>query len=125
MTYDYDDYYYGDRESSNEDYEDFEDVDFDDEEGDIMYEVWILGLDNDDNVVDFECLAETFDDANAAKDFAEELRDDILDNRIDVRDDYSIPYSVEGIEIRVESTRVVDGEYTENIDTIFTSMVRI
>lgn len=100
-----------------EDY-DLDDIDDSDTNEDLMYEVWILGYDEDDNVTEDNTLVETFSERKAAINFADDLLDQIIDREIDVRDDYEISLVTKYVEIRVESVIEVDG-YTENVDTIF------
>lgn len=78
------------------------------------YEVWALGIDQFDNVTNFEVLLGSFEDPEDAKTFAWTVDK----NLIKTKTSKEFPTNLKQINIEVET--VVDGgDYTENIGTIF------
>ena len=85
---------------------------------DAMYQVWILGYDENENITDFEVMVNESKDAenmvNFAKKYVEEERYENL----------KFPDEVKYIEVLVET--VVDLEdYTENVGTLFSKIIKI
>ena len=82
------------------------------------YELWLLGYNNKNLITDYEKCVETFDNAEEATEYA---IDYIASARVNGED---YPDDVDYVEVAVE--KVVDrGGYTENIDTIFSTVVAI
>lgn len=78
------------------------------------YEVWAVGIDQFDNVTNFEVLLGSFEDPEDAKTFAWTVDK----NLIKTKTSKEFPINLKQINIEVET--VVDGgDYTENIGTIF------
>ena len=78
------------------------------------YEVWALGINQFDNVTNFEVLLGSFEDPEDAKTFAWTVDK----NLIKTKTSKEVPTNLKQINIEVET--VVDGgDYTENIGTIF------
>lgn len=78
------------------------------------YEVWAVGIDQFNNVTNFEVLLGSFEDPEDAKTFAWTVDK----NLIKTKTSKEFPTNLKQINIEVET--VVDGgDYTENIGTIF------
>jgi len=78
------------------------------------YEVWALGIDKFDNVTNFEVLLGEFEDPEQAKTFAWTVDK----NLIKTKTSKEFPVGLKQINVEVE-TVVDNGDYTENIGTIF------
>ena len=85
---------------------------------DAMYQVWILGYDENENITDFEVMLNESKDAESmveyAKKYVEEERYETI----------AFPDEVKYIEVLVET--IVDLEdYTENVGTLFSEIIKI
>ena len=85
---------------------------------DAMYQVWILGYDENENITDFEVMLNESKDAESmveyAKKYVEEERYETI----------AFPDEVKYIEVLVET--IVDLEdYTENVGTLFSKIIKI
>lgn len=85
---------------------------------DATYQVWVLGYDENENITDFEVMVDESKDAESmvecATNYVEEERYGTM----------TFPDEVKYIEVLVET--VVDLEdYTENVGTLFSKIVKI
>lgn len=78
------------------------------------YEVWALGIDKFDNVTDYEVLLGSFEDPEEAKTFVWTVDKDLIKTKTSKE----FPANLKQINIEVE-TVVDNGDYTENVGTIF------
>ena len=85
---------------------------------DAMYQVWVLGYDENENIIDFEALVNESKDAesmvNFAKKYVEEERYENL----------KFPDEVEYIEVLVETIVELE-DYTENVGTLFSKIIKV
>ena len=85
---------------------------------DAMYQVWVLGYDENENITDFEVLVNESKDAesmvNFAKKYVEEERYENL----------KFPDEVKYIEVLVETIVELE-DYTENVGTLFSKIIKI
>ena len=85
---------------------------------DAMYQVWVLGYDENENITDFEVLVNESKDAesmvNFAKKYVEEERYENL----------KFPDEVEYIEVLVETIVELE-DYTENVGTLFSKIIKV
>ena len=96
-----------------------EDLDLDDFDAkDAMYQVWILGYDENENITDFEVMLNESKDAesmvNFAKKYVEEERYENL----------KFPDDVKYIEVLVETIVELE-DYDENVGTLFSKIIKI
>lgn len=85
---------------------------------DATYQVWVLGYDENEHITDFEVMVDESKDAESmveyAKNYVEEERYGTM----------TFPDEVKYIEVLVET--VVDLEdYTENVGTLFSKIIKI
>ena len=85
---------------------------------DAMYQVWVLGYDENENITDFEALVNESKDAesmvNFAKKYVEEERYENL----------KFPDEVKYIEVLVETIVELE-DYTENVGTLFSKIIKV
>lgn len=82
------------------------------------YELWLIGYNKDAFITDYDKCVETFDNADKAVKYA---IDYIASARVNGED---YPDDVDYVDVSVE--KVVDRtNYTENIETIFSTVVAI
>ena len=85
---------------------------------DAMYQVWILGYDENENITDFEVMVNESKDAesmvNFAKKYVEEERYGTM----------TFPKEVKYIEVLVETIVELE-DYTENVGTLFSKIIKI
>ena len=85
---------------------------------DAMYQVWVLGYDENENITDFEVLVNESKDAesmvNFAKKYVEEERYENL----------KFPDEVKYIEVLVETIVELE-DYTENVGTLFSKIIKV
>ena len=85
---------------------------------DAMYQVWVLGYDENENITDFEVLVNESKDAESMVEYAERY---VEEERYGTM---SFPDEVKYIEVLVET--VVDLEdYDENVGTLFSKIVKV
>ena len=85
---------------------------------DAMYQVWILGYDENENITDFEVMLNESKDAESmveyAKNYVEEERYETI----------AFPDEVKYIEVLVETIVELE-DYTENVGTLFSKIIKI
>ena len=85
---------------------------------DAMYQVWVLGYDENENITDFEVLVNESKDAESmvecATNYVEEERYGTM----------SFPDEVKYIEVLVETIVDLEG-YDENVGTLFSKIVKV
>ena len=85
---------------------------------DAMYQVWILGYDENENITDFEVMLNESKDAESmveyAKNYVEEERYETM----------TFPDDVKYIEVLVETVVDLEG-YNENVGTLFSKIIKI
>ena len=85
---------------------------------DAMYQVWVLGYDENENITDFEVLVNESKDAESMVEYAERY---VEEERYGTM---SFPDEVKYIEVLVET--VVDLEdYDENVGNLFSKIVKV
>ena len=96
-----------------------EDLNLDDFDAkDAMYQVWILGYDENKNITDFEVMLNESKDAESMVEYAERY---VEEERYGTM---TFPDEVKYIEVLVET--VVDLEdYDENVGTLFSKIIKI
>jgi len=103
-------------EKNTEEFEEFED-DFDLKEIRPMYEVWLIGEDENNNVVDFEYFIDDFDSPVEAKKCMDFFADKTNLNKLN---HVIIPDYVKHVYIQVETTIPDnDNDGTVNINTVY------
>ena len=85
---------------------------------DAMYQVWVLGYDENENITDFEVLVNESKDAESmvecATNYVEEERYGTM----------AFPDEVKYIEVLVETIVDLEG-YNENVGTLFSKIVKV
>ena len=85
---------------------------------DAMYQVWILGYDENENITDFEVVLNESKDAESmveyAKNYVEEERYGTM----------TFPDDVKYIEVLVETVVELEG-YDENVGTLFSKIIKV
>ena len=85
---------------------------------DAMYQVWVLGYDENENITDFEVMVNESKDAESmveyAKKYVEEERYENL----------KFPDEVKYIEVLVETIVELE-DYTENVGTLFSKIIKV
>ena len=85
---------------------------------DATYQVWVLGYDENENITDFEVMVNESKDAESMVEYATNY---VEEERYGTM---TFPDEVKYIEVLVET--VVDLEdYTENVGTLFSKIVKI
>ena len=85
---------------------------------DAMYQVWVLGYDENENITDFEVMVNESKDAESMVEYAERY---VEEERYGTM---TFPDEVKYIEVLVET--IVDLEdYDENVGTLFSKIVKI
>ena len=104
------------KDSFNELLEDLNLDDFDAK--DAMYQVWVLGYDENENITDFEVMVNESKDAESMVEYATNY---VEEERYGTM---AFPDEVKYIEVLVET--VVDLEdYNENVGTLFSKIIKI
>ena len=96
-----------------------EDLNLDDFDAkDAMYQVWVLGYDENEHITDFEVMINESKDAESmveyAKRYVEEKRYKTM----------TFPDEVKYIEVLVETIVELE-DYTENVGTLFSKIIKI
>ena len=85
---------------------------------DAMYQVWVLGYDENENITDFEVMVSESKDAESmvecATNYVEEERYGTME----------FPDEVKYIEVLVETIVELE-DYTENVGTLFSKIIKI
>ena len=85
---------------------------------DVMYKVWVLGYDENENITNFEVMVNESKDAESMVEYAENY---VEEERYGTM---AFPDEVKYIEVLVET--VVDLEdYNENVGTLFSKIIKI
>lgn len=85
---------------------------------DATYQVWVLGYDENENITDFEVMIDESKDAESMVEYATKY---VEEERYGTM---TFPDEVKYIEVLVET--VVDLEdYTENVGTLFSKIIKI
>ena len=85
---------------------------------DAMYQVWVLGYDENENITDFEVLVNESKDAESMVEYAERY---VEDERYGTM---SFPDEVKYIEVLVETIVDLEG-YNENVGTLLSKIVKV
>ena len=85
---------------------------------DAMYQVWVLGYDENENITDFEVLVNESKDAESMVEYAERY---VEEERYGTM---SFPDEVKYIEVLVETIVDLEG-YDENVGTLFSKIVKV
>ena len=85
---------------------------------DAMYQVWVLGYDENENITDFEVLVNESKDAESMVEYAERY---VEEERYGTM---SFPDEVKYIEVLVETIVDLEG-YNENVGTLFSKIVKV
>ena len=96
-----------------------EDLNLDDfDANDAMYQVWILGYDENENITDFEVMLNESKDAESMVEYAERY---VEEERYKTM---AFPDEVKYIEVLVETIVELEG-YTENVGTLFSKIIKV
>ena len=85
---------------------------------DAMYQVWVLGYDENENITDFEVMIDESKDAESMVEYAERY---VEEERYGTM---SFPDEVKYIEVLVETIVDLEG-YDENVGTLFSKIVKV
>ena len=85
---------------------------------DAMYQVWVLGYDENENITDFEVMIDESKDAESMVEYAERY---VEEERYGTM---SFPDEVKYIEVLVETIVDLEG-YNENVGTLFSKIVKV
>ena len=85
---------------------------------DAMYQVWVLGYDENENITDFEVLVDESKDAESMVEYAERY---VEEERYGTM---TFPDEVKYIEVLVETIVDLEG-YNENVGTLFSKIVKV
>ena len=85
---------------------------------DAMYQVWVLGYDENENITDFEVLVDESKDAESMVEYAERY---VEEERYGTM---TFPDEVKYIEVLVETVVDLEG-YDENVGTLFSKIVKV
>ena len=85
---------------------------------DAMYQVWILGYDENENITDFEVMLNESKDAESMVEYAERY---VEEERYKTM---AFPDEVKYIEVLVETIVELE-DYTENVGTLFSKIIKI
>ena len=85
---------------------------------DAMYQVWVLGYDENENITDFEVLVNESKDAESMVEYAERY---VEEERYGTM---VFPDEVKYIEVLVETIVDLEG-YNENVGTLFSKIVKV
>ena len=85
---------------------------------DAMYQVWVLGYDENENITDFEVMVNESKDAESMVEYAERY---VEEERYGTM---SFPDEVKYIEVLVETVVDLEG-YDENVGTLFSKIVKV
>ena len=96
-----------------------EDLNLDDFDAkDAMYQVWILGYDENENITDFEVMLNESKDAESMVEYTKKYVEEERYKTI------AFPDEVKYIEVLVETIVELEG-YTENVGTLFSKIIKI
>ena len=85
---------------------------------DAMYQVWVLGYDENENITDFEIKVNESKDAESMVEYAEcYVEEERYEN-------LKFPNEVKYIEVLVETIVDLEG-YDENVGTLFSKIVKV
>ena len=85
---------------------------------DAMYQVWVLGYDDNENITDFEVMIGESKDAESMVEYAEcYVEEERYEN-------LKFPNEVKYIEVLVETIVDLEG-YDENVGTLFSKIVKV
>ena len=85
---------------------------------DAMYQVWILGYDENENITDFEVMLNESKDAESMVEYAKKC---VEEERYKTM---AFPDEVKYIEVLVETIVELE-DYTENVGTLFSKIIKI
>ena len=85
---------------------------------DAMYQVWVLGYDDNENITDFEVMIDESKDAESMVEYAERY---VEEERYGTM---TFPDEVKYIEVLVETIVDLEG-YNENVGTLFSKIVKV
>ena len=85
---------------------------------DAMYQVWILGYDENENITDFEVMLNESKDAESMVEYTKKYVEEERYKTI------AFPDEVKYIEVLVETIVELEG-YTENVGTLFSKIIKI
>ena len=85
---------------------------------DAMYQVWVLGYDENENITDFEVMIDESKDAESMVEYAERYVEEECYGTM------SFPDEVKYIEVLVETIVDLEG-YNENVGTLFSKIVKV
>ena len=85
---------------------------------DAMYQVWVLGYDDNENITDFEVMIDESKDAESMVEYAERY---VEEERYGTM---TFPDEVKYIEVLVETIVDLEG-YDENVGTLFSKIVKV
>ena len=85
---------------------------------DAMYQVWVLGYDENENITDFEVMVNESKDAESMVEYAERY---VEEERYGTM---TFPDEVKYIEVLVETVVDLEG-YDENVGTLFSKIIKI
>ena len=85
---------------------------------DAMYQVWVLGYDENESITDFEVLVDESKDAESMVEYAERY---VEEERYE---NLKFPDEVKYIEVLVETIVNLEG-YDENVGTLFSKIIKI
>ena len=85
---------------------------------DAMYQVWVLGYDENKNITDFEVMIDESKDAESMVEYAERY---VEEERYE---NLKFPDEVKYIEVLVETIVDLEG-YDENVGTLFSKIVKV
>ena len=83
-----------------------------------IYQVWVLGYDENENITDFEVMVNESKDAESMVEYAERY---VEEERYGTM---SFPDEVKYIEVLVETVVDLEG-YDENVGTLFSKIVKV
>ena len=96
-----------------------EDLNLDDFDAkDAMYQVWILGYDENENITDFEVMLNESKDVESMVEYAKKCVEEECYKTM------TFPNDVKYIEVLVETIVELEG-YTENVGTLFSKIIKI
>ena len=96
-----------------------EELDLDDFDAkDATYQVWVLGYDDNEHITDFEVMVNESKDAESMVEYAERY---VEEERYGTM---TFPDEVKYIEVLVETIVELE-DYTENVGTLFSKIIKI
>ena len=85
---------------------------------DAMYQVWVLGYDENEHITDFEVMVNESKDAESMVEYAERY---VEEERYGTM---TFPDEIKYIEVLVETIVDLEG-YNENVGTLFSKIVKV